>query len=174
MLRARGLLLRRLAPLAGQATPSATRLAVRHASAGPVGYGSGPYRGLKPPKVAQWHKNVSVVYGTMLWLWLFYRCKTDGPALIVRTRLPQFTMRVPVAVRRASHSRAMGSCPRQRWPAECTPGGMVHGHSSLTGARAACATAVWQGLEHPWDHGHHGHDDDHGHEHGEEGAEEEH
>merc|ERR1719453_2574843 len=45
---------------------------------GPVGYGSGPYRGLKIPKVAQWHKNIQVFYGTVLWLWLFYRIKEDG------------------------------------------------------------------------------------------------
>jgi len=79
------------------------RQAVRFGHSAPVGYGSGPYRGLKIPKVAAWHKNLSTVYGTILWLWIFYRAKCDGPALL--------------------------------------------------------------GLEHPWDHGGHGHDDhdDHGH-----------
>ena len=57
---------------------------VRFASAGPVGYGSGPYRGLKVPKVAQWHKNLQLFFGTTLWLWLFWRIKNDGPALLVR------------------------------------------------------------------------------------------
>ena len=42
-----------------------------------------PYRGLKIPKVAQWHKNVQVFFGTTLWLWLFIRCKEDGPFVFV-------------------------------------------------------------------------------------------
>ena len=60
----------------------------RFMGAGPTGYGSGPYRGLKVPKVAEWHKNVATVYGTILWLWLFWRCKNDGPALLVRRACP--------------------------------------------------------------------------------------
>ena len=56
---------------------------VRFAGGGPTGYGSGPYRGLKVPKVAEWHKNLATVYGTTLWLWLMWRCKQDGAALIV-------------------------------------------------------------------------------------------
>ena len=59
---------------------------VRHmAAAGPVGYGSGPYRGVKIPKVAQWHKNVRDLYMTTMWLWLMWRAKNDGPALLVRS-----------------------------------------------------------------------------------------
>jgi hypothetical protein len=42
-----------------------------------------PYRGLKVPKVAQWHKNLQLFMGTTLWLWLFWRIKHDGPALLV-------------------------------------------------------------------------------------------
>jgi hypothetical protein len=61
---------------------------VRHMGAGPVGYGSGPYRGLKVPKVASWHKTSQTVFGTILWLWLFYRFKNDGPALLVRAVPP--------------------------------------------------------------------------------------
>jgi len=37
---------------------------------------------MKIPPVADWHKNVATIYGTILWLWLFYRCKNDGAALL--------------------------------------------------------------------------------------------
>jgi len=72
------------APAVRVATPAASlaRQAVRHGHSAPVGYGSGPYRGLKIPAVAQWHKNLATFYGTVLWLWLFWRCKNDGPALL--------------------------------------------------------------------------------------------
>ena len=60
------------------------RQPVRFGHSGPVGYGSGPYRGLKVGKVATWHKNLSTVMGTIMWLWLFWRAKNDGPALLVR------------------------------------------------------------------------------------------
>ncbi len=63
--------------------------AVRCASHGPVGYGSGAYRGLKIPKVAAFHQNVATVMGTILWLWIFYRAKNDGPAMLVRARSPK-------------------------------------------------------------------------------------
>lgn len=53
------------------------------AESGGGGYGSGPYRGLKIPKVAEWHKNVATAYGCILWLWLFWRCKQDGKAFLV-------------------------------------------------------------------------------------------
>jgi len=63
-------------------TSMLVRQPVRFGSSAPVGYGSGPYRGIKIPKVAQWHKNVATIYGTILWLWLFWRAKNDGPALL--------------------------------------------------------------------------------------------
>ncbi|TYZ58155.1 hypothetical protein PybrP1_002397 [[Pythium] brassicae (nom. inval.)] len=50
------------------------------------------------------HKNLGLAYGTMLWLWIFYRAKEDGRVVL--------------------------------------------------------------GLEHPWDHGHGGHDDHAHHAHG--------
>ena len=64
-----------------------TLVQVRNGCGGPVGYGSGPYRGLKIPKVAEWHKNISTFYGTILWLWIFWRTKKDGAALLVKLRL---------------------------------------------------------------------------------------
>jgi len=51
-------------------------------AAGGGGYGSGPYRGLKVPKVAEWHQTVATVYGCMMWLWIFHRCKQDGAAFL--------------------------------------------------------------------------------------------
>ena len=51
---------------------------------GPRGYGQGEYRGLKVPKPEPWQSNVATFYGTMLWLWIFYRFKQDGKALFVR------------------------------------------------------------------------------------------
>lgn len=30
------------------------------------------------------HKNLGLAYGTMLWLWVFYRAKQDGAAVLVR------------------------------------------------------------------------------------------
>lgn len=48
------------------------------------GYGSGEYRGIKVPPVAAWHKNVATIWGTTMWLWLFWRFKNDGKALLVR------------------------------------------------------------------------------------------
>lgn len=30
------------------------------------------------------HKNLGLAYGTMLWLWVFYRAKQDGRAVLVR------------------------------------------------------------------------------------------
>jgi len=50
--------------------------------AGPIGYGSGPYRGLKIPKVQEWHKNLTTFMGTTMWLWLFWRCYYDGKAFL--------------------------------------------------------------------------------------------
>jgi hypothetical protein len=74
--------LRRMPRMAS--APAAIGRQVRHMGghSEPVGYGSGPYRGIKIPKVAQWHKNVATFYGTVLWLWLFWRAKNDGPALL--------------------------------------------------------------------------------------------
>ena len=88
-----------------------------------------PYRGLKIPKVQQWHKNLQIFMGTTLWLWLFWRIKHDGPALFVRRLAPE---------------RPDGRSPRARGSAPLTSD---HGY--------ACS----QGFCHPWDHGDHGHDD---------------
>lgn len=30
------------------------------------------------------HKNLALAYGTMLWLWVFYRAKEDGRVVLVR------------------------------------------------------------------------------------------
>ena len=46
-----------------------------------------PYRGLKIPKVQEWHKNLQLFMGTTMWLWLFWRIKHDGAAFIVRRPL---------------------------------------------------------------------------------------
>merc|ERR1719160_1381024 len=46
------------------------------------GYGHGEYRGLKVPPVADYHKNVATIWGCMMWLWIFWRVKNDGKALI--------------------------------------------------------------------------------------------
>jgi hypothetical protein len=32
------------------------------------------------------HKNLALAYGTMLWLWVFWRAKNDGLALLVRAQ----------------------------------------------------------------------------------------
>ena len=97
-------MLLRAALSSARRAPSVARTLVQQkrfmAAAGPVGYGSGPYRGIKFSKVQPWHLTAQKVMGTVMWLWLFYRAKNDGPALL--------------------------------------------------------------GLEHPWEHGGHGHDD-HGH-----------
>ena len=78
--------LRRSALLATAAPKQTTALTtgVRHAGGGGAGgYGSGPYRGVKIPKVAEWHKNIGTIYGTIMWLWLFWRAKHDGKAFLV-------------------------------------------------------------------------------------------
>mmetsp|Transcript_44392 Transcript_44392/g.73643 ORF Transcript_44392/g.73643 Transcript_44392/m.73643 type:complete len:102 (+) Transcript_44392:25-330(+) len=53
--------------------------AVRNGSHGGGGYGSGPYRGLKEPKVPAWHHHAATAWGTVAFLWFFWRCKIDGP-----------------------------------------------------------------------------------------------
>lgn len=123
------------APAVRVATPAASlaRQAVRHGHSAPVGYGSGPYRGLKIPAVAQWHKNLATFYGTVLWLWLFWRCKNDGPALLV--------------------SGGNGGNSPHLPPIAPLPPNLLTSTIPLR---------VLQGWEHPWDHGH-GHGDDHGH-----------
>ena len=88
--------------------------AVRCASHGPVGYGSGAYRGLKIPKVAAFHQNVATVMGTILWLWIFYRAKNDGPALLVRAHSPKPAHSPSPRQPRARPSRAR-ALPREGW-----------------------------------------------------------
>ena len=77
-------------PAQQAARPQAFQLTVRgmggHAGGG--GYGSGPYRGLKVPKVESWHQNVATFYGCFMWLWLFYRIKNDGKAFLVSAAAP--------------------------------------------------------------------------------------
>mmetsp|Transcript_23570 Transcript_23570/g.54553 ORF Transcript_23570/g.54553 Transcript_23570/m.54553 type:complete len:88 (+) Transcript_23570:22-285(+) len=59
------------------------RVACRPASSHAAGvYGSGPYRGFKPPKRVEWHHNAATFMGTVAWLWFFWRAKHDGPALL--------------------------------------------------------------------------------------------
>ena len=48
------------------------------------GYGTGEYRGLKVPPVAAWHQHVATFFGCTMWLWIFWRFKNDGKALMVR------------------------------------------------------------------------------------------
>ena len=58
---------------------------VRHMGAtGGGGYGTGEYRGLKVPPVAAWHQHVATFFGCTMWLWIFWRFKNDGKALMVR------------------------------------------------------------------------------------------
>lgn len=66
------------APAAARCSPPTDLLPSRSSPTPPQ-----PYRGLKVPKVAQWHKNVQIIFGTTMWLWLFYRCKEDGPFLFL-------------------------------------------------------------------------------------------
>ena len=106
------------------------------------GYGHGEYRGLKVPPVADYHKNVATVWGCMMWLWIFWRVKNDGKALIVR----------PPATPAAPTREGAGACDPSAPPAPA--------HASC--APSAPSALLAQGLEHPWDHGH-GHGDDHGH-----------
>ena len=59
------------------------------------GYGSGEYRGIKVPPVAAWHKNVATIWGTTMWLWIMWRCKNDGKALLVRPPPPPRSQPAP-------------------------------------------------------------------------------
>ena len=54
--------------------------------AGGRGYGEGPFRGFKPPKGSVFQKNLATGFGTVAWLWFFWRCKIDGPREFVRLR----------------------------------------------------------------------------------------
>ena len=67
------------------------------------------YRGLKIPKVQQWHKNLQLFMGTTLWLWMFWRIKNDGAAFIVRARPRRPLSPGPAADDRAS-TCAQGLC----------------------------------------------------------------
>ena len=94
----------------------------RFASAGPGGYGEGPYRGIKIPKVAEWHKNLSTFFGTTLWLWLFWRCKNDGPALLVRAaRSASRSWRLEEANRLSCPSCARRASFSSHCPLVCDP-----------------------------------------------------
>lgn len=42
------------------------------------------YLGFREPHVNPVYKNLSVAVGASMWLWLFYRAKHDGAALLVR------------------------------------------------------------------------------------------
>ena len=119
-----------LSHLAWRADAAAFRIAAAHQ----------PYRGLKIPKVADWHKNLAELYGTLLWLWLFWRAKNDGKALLVSRGVDE----------------APGSALHPEWQRVSRPAP----RPLLSHPVPMCGT---QGLEHPWDHGH-GHDDhdDHG------------
>lgn len=37
-----------------------------------------PYNGLKQPKIPQFQRRLGVFFGTVMWLWVFYRSKQDG------------------------------------------------------------------------------------------------
>mmetsp|Transcript_36753 Transcript_36753/g.96658 ORF Transcript_36753/g.96658 Transcript_36753/m.96658 type:complete len:116 (-) Transcript_36753:269-616(-) len=65
-------------PVQRLAQPQALTVRGMAGCAGGGGYGSGPYRGLKVPKVAAWHQQVATFYGCVMWLWLFWRAKNDG------------------------------------------------------------------------------------------------
>lgn len=50
------------------------------------------------------HKNLGLAYGTMLWLWVFYRVKQDGRVVLVR-----FSPR-PVSAGACASVDALGVC----------------------------------------------------------------
>ena len=163
---------------------------VRHMGAtGGGGYGTGEYRGLKVPPVAAWHQHVATFFGCTMWLWIFWRFKNDGKALMVRAAraaAPRANIPPPhVFLARVGAppqglpflNRGLQACQsppdhklRQRafsWPAVSIPDGR---HTRALAARAltpARPPPRAQGLEHPWEHGH-GHGDDHG-DHGDHG-----
>jgi multisubunit Na+/H+ antiporter MnhG subunit len=35
------------------------------------------------PHISSTHKNIGVFLGSVMWFWVFYRAKQDGPALLV-------------------------------------------------------------------------------------------
>ena len=77
------------------------------------GYGSGEYRGIKVPPVAAWHQNVATIWGTMMWLWIMWRCKNDGKALLVRppaSPKPTRALRALPGILRAGNP-ALGEAP---------------------------------------------------------------
>ena len=129
-----------LARLSARAARAPVRQQLRGAAShGPTGYGKGPYRGFSPPEPEPWKKACGTFFGTITFLWFFWRCKQDGRAFLVRRApRPPHTPSLPPL---ACASSRLTSPARQ-------PAG-THHH----GAPAR------QGLEHPWDH----HGDDHGH-----------
>lgn len=55
------------------------------ASHGGHGHGGKEYPFGMHFHVSPVHKNLALAYGTMLWLWVFYRAKEDGRVVLVRT-----------------------------------------------------------------------------------------
>ena len=97
------------------------QLAVRHAGGGAnpnPRYGSGPYRGLVVPPVADWHTRMGTFLGCTMWLWLFYRIKHDGPVFMVPP--PQSNQRYP------SERMPYGCTPGPGWQASDRPTAVHH------------------------------------------------
>lgn len=67
------------------------RLKAANAAIGKRGMASGSHHahGKEYPfgmhfHVSPVHKNLAIAYGTMLWLWVFWRAKQDGRVVLVR------------------------------------------------------------------------------------------
>ena len=74
-----------LARLSARAARAPVRQQLRGAAShGPTGYGKGPYRGFSPPEPEPWKKACGTFFGTITFLWFFWRCKQDGRAFLVR------------------------------------------------------------------------------------------
>ena len=84
------------------------------------GHGHGTF----PPTPGRLHTFVGKALGATMWLWILYRAKEDGPALLVCTR----------------RGRARAK------PTPRTPNGSLR-------ARPAARPAA-QGFRHPWEHAH--------------------
>lgn len=66
-------------------TGAGRRMAHGHAHAGDYPFGMHFH-------VSPVHKNLALAYGTMLWLWVFYRAKQDGAVVLVRPHLTSLSL----------------------------------------------------------------------------------
>lgn len=67
-----------------QAAASSASSAKRGMASHSHGHGGKAYPFGMHFHVSPVHKNLALAYGTMLWLWVFYRAKQDGRVVLVR------------------------------------------------------------------------------------------